>query len=172
MDMVQTAAERWRDLQPALDVEPMLVVGRMQRLWALWDARLRHTFADAALHPGDFDILAALRRSDAPTAPSDLARAVLVTAGATTKRVDRLVAAGFAERVAGSGDGRHRLVQLTPEGMHVADALMTTHLRAEAQLLAPLTHAEREQLKGLLAKLLAAGDNPDHQEHESRPKTA
>ncbi|MGI3784202.1 MAG: MarR family winged helix-turn-helix transcriptional regulator [Janthinobacterium lividum] len=137
----------------------MLVVGRVQRLWALWDVRLRGTFADVGLQPGDFDILAGLHRTEGPAAPGDLARAVLVTAGATTKRVDRLVDAGLAERVHGSADGRHRLVQLTTRGKELAERLMAAHLGNEAQLLSVLSPAEQQQLQGLLAKLLAAAEH-------------
>lgn len=139
----------------------MLVVGRLQRLWALWDGQLSRTFADAGLRAGDFDVLAGLRRAGAPVAPSGLAREALVTAGATTKRVDRLVRAGLVERVAGDGDGRHRLVRLTPEGVGAADALMAGHLRTQARLLSTLSPAEREQLEALLAKLLLCADQPD-----------
>lgn len=161
MDLVRGAAERWRALLPSLDVDPMLIVGRVQRLWALWDAQLRPTFAEADLQAGDFDVLAALRRADAPTAPSELARAMLVTAGATTKRVDRLVAAALAERVPGSTDGRQRLVRLTPAGVQFTDQLMAQHMRVEARLLAPLTATERQQLEVLLTKLLTAADAPE-----------
>lgn len=161
MDVVQRAAERWCGLLPGADVEPLLVVGRVQRLWALWDTRLRPTFAEAGLHAGDFDALAALRRADAPTAPAELAQAMLVTAGATTKRVDRLVAGGLAERVGGGTDGRRRLVRLTPDGSRLAELLMAQHLLIQAQLLATLTADERRHLEALLAKLLVATDRTE-----------
>lgn len=161
VDTVGRAAERWLELRPGLGVRPMLVVARVQRLWALWDASLSPTFVDAGLQAGDFDVLAALRRAGTAVAPSELARAMLVTAGATTKRVDRLVKASLAERVTSSKDGRQRLVQLTPEGARQADQLMTAHLHAQERLLTPLSPDERLQLEALLTKLLAAADLPE-----------
>lgn len=161
VDTVGRAAARWLDLRPGLGVRPMLVVGRLQRLWVLWDARLRPTFADAGLQAGDFDALAALRRAGTAVAPGELARTMLVTAGATSKRVDRLVEASLAERVASANDGRQRLVQLTPEGARQADRLMTAHLQAQDRLLTPLTPDECQQLEVLLIKLLAAADESE-----------
>ena len=79
MDIVEATAARWRELRPDLDVEPLLVVGRVQRLWALWDVRLRGRFAEAGLHPGDFDVLAALRRTHGATTPVSYTHLTLPT---------------------------------------------------------------------------------------------
>ena len=48
------------------------------------------------LNEGDFDVLAALRRSGAPyaRAAGDLADHTMITTGGLTKRVDRLVREG------------------------------------------------------------------------------
>lgn len=159
MDRIEQSAEQWRRLHPELDVDPLLVVGRVQRLWALWDERLRPPFAEAGLQAGDFDALAALRRANRAVTPGDLGRSMLVTAGATTKRVDRLEAAGLAERAEPTPDGRQRPVQLTIDGVNLADRLMSAHLANEAKLLEPLTARERRQLAGLLARLLAAAES-------------
>lgn len=161
MDKVEHSAEQWRLLHPDMDVDPLLVVGRVQRLWALWDDQLRGIFAEAGLHSGDFDVLAALRRTDRPVTPGDLARSMLVTAGATTKRVDRLNEAGLVERVdRGDGDGRQRPVQLTPTGIATADRLMRAHLANEARLLESLSAREQQELATLLSRLLAASEGP------------
>ena len=53
---------------------------------------LRPVFAEAGLSDGDFDVLAALRRSGAPyeLTPGELGATTMVTSGAVTKRIDRL----------------------------------------------------------------------------------
>lgn len=155
-DTVAAAVAEWHGRMRgcALDASPMLVVGRVQRLWAFWDGMLRVPFAAAGLLPGDFDVLAALRRRDAPMTPADIARSTLVTAGATTKRVDRLVAAGLADRAGRSSDRRLRLVTLTPAGADLVDRLMHQHLANEDALLAPLDPGERDLLADLLRRLL------------------
>lgn len=154
-DAVADMAEQWRRERPDLDPSPMLVVGRMFRLTEEWDRRLRGPFAAAGLGNGDFDVLAALRRSGEPYALSagELSRTVLVTTGAITKRVDRLEAGGWATRSVDEEDSRGRRIALTEAGSRLVDELMAVHLENQRALIAGLSGGERETLAGLLAKL-------------------
>lgn len=154
-DAVADMAEQWRRERPDLDPSPMLVVGRMFRLTEDWDRRLRGPFAAAGLGNGDFDVLAALRRSGEPYALSagELSRTVLVTTGAITKRVDRLEAGGWATRSVDEEDSRGRRIALTEAGLRLVDELMAVHLENQRALVAGLSVGERETLAGLLAKL-------------------
>lgn len=152
-----TIVEQWRARLPELDASPLLVLGRIQRLAALIDSLLRPPFAEAHLAPGDFDVLAALRRVP-PHALSngDLAQVTLVTPGAMTKRIDRLTAAGLVTRDRAPEDARGRVVMLTADGERLVDRLMTDHMANEATILSALDREERRQLAGLLGKLLAS----------------
>jgi DNA-binding MarR family transcriptional regulator len=154
-DHVARAARAWARERPDLDPGPLLVVGRIMRLAAAYDALLRPPFAEAGLGSGDFDLLAALRRSGSPYAlsPGDLAAAMLVTSGAATKRIDRLEAQGLVRRDASPTDGRARTVTLTDAGRRLVDELMPRHLANEDRLLEPLTAQQRRQLDRLLAVL-------------------
>ncbi|MCD0442970.1 MarR family transcriptional regulator [Glycomyces sp. A-F 0318] len=154
-DAVAHMAEQWRRERPDLDPSPMLVVGRMFRLVNEWDRRLRGPFAEAGLGNGDFDVLAALRRSGEPYALSagELSRTVLVTTGAITKRVDRLEAGGWAVRSVDEEDSRGRRIALTEAGMRLVDELMAVHLEHQARLIGRLDGDERGELARLLAKL-------------------
>ncbi|SFF85425.1 DNA-binding transcriptional regulator, MarR family [Actinopolymorpha cephalotaxi] len=136
----------------------MLVLGRIQRLASVCDPILRPPFADAGLAPGDFDVLAALRRSAPPHAlPSgELARATLVTPGAVTKRVDRLAAAGLVTRTRDPEDARGRIATLTTAGRRLVDKLMRAHMLNEAAILETLDDREQRQLASLLGKLLTS----------------
>ena len=153
-DQVEQIAREWADRLPGLDPSPMLIVGRIQRLTALWDMDLRRPFADAGLCPGDFDVLAALRRLDAPATLTQLAGGMLVTAGAITKRIDRLIAEGLATRTVSPDDGRSRLVQITAQGVELTDQLIETHLGNEQALISCLTEDEHESLRRTLERLL------------------
>ena len=148
----------WREQRPDLDPSPLLVFGRIARIGQVADTTLRAPFAEEGLAPGDFDVLAALRRLGTPfrCRPVELSRRLLVTTGAITKRLDRLEAQGLLRRVLAEEDGRGKHVQLTPRGRRLVDRLLPLHLANERRLLAGLTATERRQLAGLLGKLALA----------------
>ncbi|MFF8377883.1 MarR family winged helix-turn-helix transcriptional regulator [Streptomyces sp. NPDC015661] len=154
-DAIAAIVDQWKRERPDLDASPMLVIGRLFRLTQMLDQQLRPPFADAGLGSGDFDLLAALRRTGAPYALSagELSRTVLVTTGAITKRVDRLEARGLVARTVDEADSRGRLITLTPEGVALTDELIAVHLDNQRRLLAGLDGDEREQLADLLARL-------------------
>ena len=162
-DAVGQITERWRAIRPDLDPDPMLVIGRISRLAGSIDALLRPPFAAAKLGNGDFDVLAALRRADdAHTlTPGELSRAMLVTTGAVTKRVDRLERRGLVVRAIAEGDARGRRISLTRDGAELVDRLMEEHLDRQRALLDGLTPSQREQLAGLLGRLSLAVEQLD-----------
>jgi len=149
--------DQWHRERPDLDASPMLVVGGMYRLVNTWDRRLRGPFAKAGLNNGDFDVLAALRRSGEPYALSagELSRTVLVTTGAITKRVDRLEAGGWVTRSVAEDDSRGRRIALTEAGLRLTDELIAVHLENQRRLIERLSERERGELARLLAKLAA-----------------
>ncbi|MGE8636617.1 MAG: MarR family winged helix-turn-helix transcriptional regulator, partial [Achromobacter piechaudii] len=53
-------------------------------------------------------------------------------------------------------DGRATLVMLTRAGIKLIDEAVVAHLQNQAEVLAPLTRTEQEQLSRLLGKLLNA----------------
>ena len=133
----------------------MLVIARIARLAVLIDDRLRPLFAASGLANGDFDLLAALRRQGPPNeaSPGDLALAMLVTTGATTKRIDRLERQGYVTRRSSDIDGRGRVVALTSSGTRLVDELFAVHLANEAVILSPLSGPQRSELAHLLGEL-------------------
>jgi DNA-binding MarR family transcriptional regulator len=155
-DAVDRIAAQWARERPELDVGPMLLVGRIHRLAGLLDQELRPVFAEADLGNGDFDVLASLRRAGAPyqLTPTELAGTTMVTSGAVTKRVDRLVGQGLVERHASETDGRGRVIALTRKGKQVQERLHPQHLANEERLIAALDDDERRELGRLLSKLL------------------
>ncbi|MGW7247348.1 MarR family winged helix-turn-helix transcriptional regulator [Streptomyces decoyicus] len=163
-DPVAAIVEQWNRERPDLDTTPMLVIGRLFRLTGTLDQRLRPPFGAAGLGSGDFDVLAALRRSAAPHALSagELSRTVLVTTGAITKRVDRLEARGLVSRAVTEADSRGRLITLTAEGVKLTDELIAVHLDNQRRLLAGLSGEEQTQLAGLLERLASTLAVSDH----------
>jgi DNA-binding MarR family transcriptional regulator len=84
-----------------------------------------------------------------------LARLLRISHPATVRLVDRLEDDGLIERRPGL-DARERALVLTKAGERAAVAALAARLEALADLLEPLTAAERRQLEPLLEKLLAA----------------
>ncbi|MEO6885104.1 MAG: MarR family winged helix-turn-helix transcriptional regulator [Jatrophihabitantaceae bacterium] len=165
-DAVARMSQQWRQVLPGLDTQPLLVLGRLQRVVARTDPLLRLKFAAAGLGPGEFDVLAALRREDpaGPVPAGELAETMLVTAGAATKRADRLIAAGLVTRERSGTDGRGRYLALTGRGRELTDRLMTAHMDTEASILSGLGQSEQDQLAHLLSRLLNHLEEPsDHE---------
>jgi len=157
-DAVDRITAQWRNERPDLDSSPMEVIGRITRLSALIQRELERVFAAHGLNGGDFDVLATLRRSDAPVTPGQLSQSTMVTTGGMTKRLDRLESLGFVERQPDPDDRRGRRIALTDEGRDLIDRTVEAHLENEERLLADLPAAKREQLVALLRELLTALD--------------
>jgi len=157
-DRVARIQAEWRRERPDVDVAPQGIIGRLHRLAGRLTAELVAVYERHGLGEGEFDVLAALRRAGAPyeRAPVDLARHTMVTTGAMTKRVDRLVAAGLVERRPAEGDGRRRIVALTPEGLAVIDAAFAEHMQNERRLVDQLSPDDQAALEPILTRWLQA----------------
>ena len=69
MDRAAMAAEQWACERPDLDIGPMVLLGRLGEAALLISRdRLNPLFAEFGLQPGEFDVLATLRRSGTPYA--------------------------------------------------------------------------------------------------------
>lgn len=159
-DPVDRIVRQWADERPDLDATPLLVAARLQRVAALMDAALRPPFAAIGLRNGDFDVLAALRRAGSPYSlrPVELHRELLVTTGAISKRIDRLVDQGYVDRSASDDDGRGTMVTLTDEGLELVDRMIEVHLTNEREILGDFDAAELATLAGLLRRLSVSLD--------------
>jgi DNA-binding MarR family transcriptional regulator len=158
MDRADIAIEQWARERPDLSVLPMYI------FWRLLDAaesvmrdHMNPLFAEAGLLPGEFDVLATLRRSGEPylLSPTRLYEAVMISSGGMTNRLDRLERAGLVERRPDPSDRRGKLIALTDAGKRVIDETIGRHVANEERLLSVLTAAEQEKLNSLLRKLIA-----------------
>ncbi|MEW2144423.1 MarR family transcriptional regulator [Micromonospora vinacea] len=162
-DRITEIVGQWSRERPDLDPTPLLIIGRIQQLAAVLDVALRPPFAAADLGNGDFDVLAALRREGRPytLTAGQLSHRMLVTTGAVTKRVDRLIARGLVSRSVSAADARGRVVGLTPAGVALTDRLIEEHLANEAAILRGLTDNDRKTLERLLAAMNQTLDSGD-----------
>lgn len=155
-DHVARIQSEWARERPDLDVSPQGLIGRLHRLAGHLTEELVAVYARHGLGEGEFDVLATLRRAGTPyeRAPGELAEHTMVTTGAMTKRIDRLASAGLVERRAAVGDGRRRIVALTPLGLRTIDAAFTDHMANEHRLVAALSPADRAALEPILTRWL------------------
>ena len=154
-DQVDLIIEQWRRERPDLDPSPVGIIGRLSRLSRRLEQELERVYREHGLEPGWHDVLATLRRQGAPyqLRPSELTESLMLTSSGTTKRLDRLEAAGLVRRGPDPTDRRAIVITLTPEGLRRTDAVMTDHLANEGRLVAGLSAADRRALADLLRKL-------------------
>lgn len=155
-DHVDDLIAQWGRERPDLELGPMAIFGRLGRAHAHVSRAIEETFGSHGLNVGEFDVLAALRRSGPPFTmrPTDLARTLMLSPAGMTNRLDRLESAGWIQRRADEHDRRSSWVVLTPAGRKLVDRVVTDHVANEARLLEPLTAAERSALDRALRKLL------------------
>lgn len=157
-DAVDAILEQWRRERPDLDLSAMGTFARLAQLSLVLGPAVEQVFARHGLRRGEFDVLAALRRSGPPYTliPSELAATLMMSRAGMTNRLDRLEAAGLVERSLDPADRRSFRIALTEEGRRVVDAALTEHAANVARLVTYLTREERETLDRALRSLLRA----------------
>ncbi|MGW1839167.1 MarR family winged helix-turn-helix transcriptional regulator [Streptomyces sp. NPDC002067] len=161
-DAVDEIVDQWGVERPDLDLAALGVFGRLSRLTLVLAPALEAVFTRHGLRRGEFDVLAALRRSGEPYTliPSELAKTLMLSRAGMTNRLDRLEEAGLVERRLDPGDRRSFRVALTGHGREVVDAAVTDHVANESRLLAGLAPAERATLDHALRVLLRELERP------------
>jgi DNA-binding MarR family transcriptional regulator len=140
--------------RPAIYVGDNAGLLRVMRLAAFLE---RDLGASCAVKPGQFQVLAALRRRDPlPMTAGELARASILTSGAMTAVLDRLEEEGLIRRAIDSEDRRARRITITEKGRSLIDRALEQRMVQHRALNAVLTLDEREQLSDILRKLLIA----------------
>jgi DNA-binding MarR family transcriptional regulator len=156
-DEVDEIVAAWRRERPDLDVEPLQVLSRLDRLAGVLAERRSAIFARHDLRRHEFDVLAVLRRAGSPfeLTAGELAARTYVTSGTMTSRLDGLTVRGLVTRGADREDGRLVRVTLTAAGRGIIDAAFEELVDAERDLLMPLGVDAQSALAATLRHLLA-----------------
>ena len=159
-DEVDRIAAAWARERPDVDLSPLHVLSRVTRLARHLDRARRAAFTEHGLEAGEFDVLAALRRSGPPyeQSPGRLGAWTMVTSGTMTARLDKLEGRGLVSRRTDPDDGRAVIVALTPSGSDVVGAALASLLEQEHALLAPVSSADQQRLADLLREILVPLD--------------
>ncbi|MCU7827033.1 MarR family winged helix-turn-helix transcriptional regulator [Kitasatospora sp. DSM 101779] len=115
-------------------------------------ARLAERLADRGLRLWHMAVLAALT-DFGPHVQRDLAVRLSVDPSDIAKVVDELAAAGRVDRSRDAADRRRIRVTATDTGRALLRELQDEAEAVQAELLAPLSRAERTQLHGLLRRV-------------------
>ncbi|MPY62617.1 MarR family winged helix-turn-helix transcriptional regulator [Streptomyces spongiae] len=155
-DPVDAIIEQWAQVRPDLDTTAMEVFGRVYRLSRTLGDRMDKAYARFGISRGEFDVLATLRRSDAPytLSPRQLSATLMLTTGGMTGRLDKLERAGLLRRSPDPHDRRGLQVTLTEEGLRLVDQAVMAGLEVQTEALSHLNEEQAGQLAGLLRRLV------------------
>jgi DNA-binding MarR family transcriptional regulator len=137
------------------------VEGAISRLSAInkhVNREFEDTLAGHGLNQGEYRLLLRLatRAADNRMSAGELSRALMLSSGAMTNRLDRLEKAGLIRRVPDPRDRRGVLVELTAQGKERIDAAVIDQAAKEIDSLGALSAKERSTLNALLRKVLVA----------------
>jgi DNA-binding MarR family transcriptional regulator len=159
-DEVDRVIAQWHRERPELDLAAVGLLGRFARFAVIANRAVDAVFTRHGLRSGEFDVLAALRRSGEPyvLTPSTLSDTLMLSRAGMTNRLDRLEAADLVQRRLDPKDRRSFLVALTNRGRELVDTAMTEHTAHETDLVSALTPAELHTMDTLIRKLLRGLD--------------
>lgn len=155
-DYLDHAAAEWRRERPDLDPAAVEVSDRIQRIASQLQGRDAAALLPVKLGPPSYAVLAALRRAGEPfeLTPTQLRRAVGLTSGAMTNRLDRLERARLVKRHRPpTGDRRSIRIRLTNAGKAMIDEAAPLRFAAAEKALSRLSARELSTLRRLLHKV-------------------
>lgn len=157
MDRAAYAAKQWQVERPDLDTKAMVILGRLGELSQLiMRTYLNPLFTNYGLQPGEFDVLATLRRSGEPYAltPTVLYDTAMISSGSMTNRINRLEEEGLVKRLSNPDDGRGFLVKLTDKGYTLIESMLESYVACQQNIVGCLNQQEQKNLTLLLEKLI------------------
>lgn len=161
MDRLDSVIGQWADEKPHLDTLPMAMIGRLMRLSKHLETHFTECHKAFDLTPGEFDVLATLRRSggDYCLTPSQLIDSMMLTSGAMTNRLDKLTAKGFISRLHSEADRRSVSVALTTTGFDLIEQAIEKHVEMQHQLVSSLSDKDKRTVDQLLKHWLMQFDS-------------
>ena len=158
-DEVDRLVEGWQRVLPDVDVSPLEVLSRIDRLARHLERQRTVVFARHDLETWTFDVLSALRRAPGQElSPGQLLAQTLVTSGTMTNRLDRLEERGLVRRRPDSHDARSVRVQITAAGRRRVESALRDLVTREEAILGSLSGAERTSLAAMLRRILGPFD--------------
>lgn len=157
VDPVDQLITSWSAAMPDVDTRGLSVLGRARRIALRARAAVEPVLAQQGIDGGGYDVLARLRAEPPPhrLRPTELYRALGISSGGLTARLNRLEVARMIRRPAASDDKRSVFVELSPKGRGLVEQAFRTEMAVQAELVSGLTEKEQWVLSTLLKKLEA-----------------
>lgn len=137
---------------PEIEGEVEGIVDRIGKAHRYIERAAVDTLESLDLTQGELKVL--LRLSRGQRSHGEIAKALLISTGTMTNRLDKLDAAGLVRRHPDPADRRGVLVELTPEGRAALDRYIAVQAKRESKLLSAMSSAEKQELGRLLRQLL------------------
>ena len=155
-DHVDSFLSRIHLAYPDLDLAVEGIVDRIGGINRRIHRALDETLAEFGLDMGDYKVLNSLSQIGPPyrSTPGRLAKRMELSSGAMTNRLDRLEEADLVRRLPDPEDRRSVTVELTDRGRETIQNAIGVQAEKEALFAAALSPEEKEQLNGLLRKLM------------------
>jgi DNA-binding MarR family transcriptional regulator len=151
---ISDITSRFAAIDPAVEG----VVDRIAAISKHLGRAFEETLAGHGLSHGEYKLLLRLatRSQDNRMSAGDLSRALLLSSGAMTNRLDRLETAGHVRRVPDPKDRRGVLVELTEQGERHIDQAVTEQAAKEIDVFKILDAKELAALNVVLRKVLSS----------------
>ena len=145
---------RYAEIQPEVEG----VISRLSAINKHVNREFEDTLAGHGLNQGEYRLLLRLatRAADNRMSAGELSRALMLSSGAMTNRLDRLETAGLVRRLPDPRDRRGVVIELTDEGRRQVDAAVIEQAAKEIDVLNALSGRELASLNTLLRKVLSS----------------
>lgn len=146
---------QWQHERPDIDPSPMALCGQIWRTAEILRQQVNQNHANNTMDGARSDVLFTLRRQGKgqSLSPTQMSAEMMLSTSAMTNRLDKLEQAKLIKRLPDPIDRRGLKIALTQKGFDLADKMIASHVKTEANMLKNLTQTEQATLLKLLAKI-------------------
>jgi DNA-binding MarR family transcriptional regulator len=157
-DRIDKTNQQWAVERPDLPTGSLGMLNRIIVLERYLNRAFAKSLADVNLTVWEFDVLATLRRNGPSFSLSagELSREVMLSAGAMTNRIDRLVGRRLVTRRPHLENRRSVTIALSTKGMELVDIALTERALLAGKLTSALSATDLKRVTSLLRSLLTS----------------
>jgi len=155
VDPVDDLIATWRRELPEALGPASELSKRIMLLGARLERATRELLPSLGLTVAGFDIVVGIRRVGEPyrLKPNELARSLLLSTGGTSNAVNQLEAQGLVRRIADPADARSTWIELTREGVALAERAVLANTAAHAEVFAGVAQEDVDAAADALRKV-------------------